>query len=758
MLYYKDIDFQSMKRQKSSKKGDERISREIYTFDIETSSLVVWNGKTISSKKAAKKALRKAKKRLEKKKQKKGIDYTEADLYKEAASILNEYTQMGIMYIWMFSINDAVVYGRTWEEFSDFLNMLSAWDSNTKIVFIHNAGFEMEFLRNVLKIDNVFARKPYHPMKFRSEDYEFRCTYMLTNMKLEKLAENFSLPVSKKSGDLDYDRVRNSKTELTEKELGYCEADCLVLYELIKYFLNTYKYPHKIPLTQTGIVRKEVKKLFYNNTRHYKNLSAISPKTVEEWEREQRVTAGGYTHANALWIDELLYDVYSWDETSAYPFQMVLPKYATGKWREVDWIKRWEQCDTARYCYIFDIEIWNFESKYFNHFISKSKCIECDKAVMDNGRIESADWTHMQVLDPDMDIMMKTLKDKNGGELKYRINKAWASPKGFLPKVYIEYVLKLYNQKTEYKGIPEMDEVYTRAKQMLNSLFGMCCSNYLRAEVLFDYLTGWDIDDPSDSEDGGDKYIVDNLMKYYHYHLDDEGKSEEPKQFLPYIWGAQITANARQRIQDMIIKLDRDVVYVDTDSIKFLNKDNIRYFLEDNILARREGEEALDRLGIDRAKLAPVDIYGVERVLGAWDDESEHESGVCYSEFKTLGAKRYAFKKLKKDDSEKIGLTVAGVSKRVGYHALRGDIDNFRKSLVFDYNTSGKLMIKHNENQPSIEVVDYQGNVELTSQRIGVCLIPTTYSLTVDGLFERYFQQMQDTHIKLKRLYERGIL
>ena len=60
MLYYKDINFQLMKRQKSSKKGDERISREIYTFDIESSSLVIWDGKAISSKKAAKKAAKAA--------------------------------------------------------------------------------------------------------------------------------------------------------------------------------------------------------------------------------------------------------------------------------------------------------------------------------------------------------------------------------------------------------------------------------------------------------------------------------------------------------------------------------------------------------------------------------------------------------------------------------------------------------------------------------------------------------------------------
>ena len=757
MIYYTDIIWDSLNKQKASKKGDEKISREIYTFDIESTSITLWDGEVLPTKKAVKKALKKAKKKLEKRKRREGIDYDKSDLYREASSIINEHTCMGIMYIWMFSINDLVVYGRTWQEFSHFLNLLSAWDSNRKIVFIHNAGFEMEFLRNILTIDDVFARKPHHPLYFTSEDYEFRCSYMLTNMKLEKLTKNFNLPVSKKSGDLDYDKLRHNETQLTDEELGYCENDCLVVYELIKTFLKTYKYPHRIPLTQTGIVRKEVKKKFYNDSKQYKLVHVLSPRTIEEWEREQRVTAGGYTHANALWVDEVVEDVYSWDETSAYPFMMLLPLYAIGKWREVDWITRWEQCQTDRYCYILEIEVYDFESKYFNTFISKSKTIECDKVVMDNGRIKEADYIKMTVLDPDMDIIMKTLKPRHGDKLKYKINRAWSSVKGSLPKKYIEFVLQLYFEKTAYKGITEFEEVYARAKQMLNSLFGMALTSYLSADITFDNLTGWDIDDYSDEEDG-ESIILQKLNEFYHYHKNDEGKEVEPKSFLPAIWGAQITANARNRIENMIIKMDRDVVYVDTDSIKFVNKDNIKFFIEDNERAREQGEKALISLHIDPSKLAPEDPHGVERVLGAWDDESEHESGVCYSEFKTLGAKRYAFKKLLKDGSEETGITVAGVSKKTGVHALRKDIDNLSKGLVFDYNTSGKLQIKYNQNQPAITFKDYKGVESTVDDRIGVCLIPTTYSLTIQDTWERYYQQLQEQYIRLNILNRKGII
>ena len=56
---------------------------------------------------------------------------------------------------------------------------------------------------------------------------------MISNCALKELPKLFKLPVEKKVGDLDYDLLRNSKTDLTEKELGYCEYDCLVVYYFI---------------------------------------------------------------------------------------------------------------------------------------------------------------------------------------------------------------------------------------------------------------------------------------------------------------------------------------------------------------------------------------------------------------------------------------------------------------------------------------------------------------------------------------------
>ena len=90
-------------------------------------------------------------------------------------------------------------------------------------------------------------------MKCEMQDYniEIHCSYMMSNCALKQLPKIFMLPVEKKVGDLDYTLLRTPITNLTEKELGYCEYDCLVIYHYIKRELETYKRVDKIPITST---------------------------------------------------------------------------------------------------------------------------------------------------------------------------------------------------------------------------------------------------------------------------------------------------------------------------------------------------------------------------------------------------------------------------------------------------------------------------------------------------------------------------
>lgn len=176
------------------------------------------------------------------------------------------------MYIWQFGIDEEVFFGRTWNEFRQFLDILEEINPNRKIVFIHNLSFEFQFLRGHFNFYDVMARNVRHVMKANLSDYniEFRCSLMMTNCALGLLPEIYNLSVKKLTGDLDYSLIRNSKTTLSFKELKYCMNDILVLYHYVKTELEIYKTVDKIPITLTGHVRRELRELTQKNW-NYRN-------------------------------------------------------------------------------------------------------------------------------------------------------------------------------------------------------------------------------------------------------------------------------------------------------------------------------------------------------------------------------------------------------------------------------------------------------------------------------------------------------
>lgn len=212
----------------------------IYTFDIETTSYLILNGKQIPAK----------------------------DYLKLSEKEQEQCIKSSNMYIWSFGINDKIYYGRTWQELDMFMHRIEKFGtSRKKYCFVHNLSFEFEFLRNYFNFKSVFARKSRKPIKCILEKYnfEFRCTYFLSNCSLKKLADIYNLDVKKLVGDLDYNKIRHSNTKMTKKELGYCENDCLVVYKYILKELETYKHLRMLPMTSTGHVRNELKEKINKN-------------------------------------------------------------------------------------------------------------------------------------------------------------------------------------------------------------------------------------------------------------------------------------------------------------------------------------------------------------------------------------------------------------------------------------------------------------------------------------------------------------
>ena len=137
---------------------------------------------------------------------------------------------------------------------------------------------------------------------------------------------------NKKTGDLDYRLNRFHSTPLSDKELGYCEADIRVLLAYIQEKIESDGSICYIPLTNTGYVRNYCRKECFKKYKRYRRLMSELTLEADEYAQLKRGFAGGFTHANALYAKELItYEDYgyidSFDFTSSYPASLLSEKY-----------------------------------------------------------------------------------------------------------------------------------------------------------------------------------------------------------------------------------------------------------------------------------------------------------------------------------------------------------------------------------------------------------------------------------------------
>ena len=179
----------------------------------------------------------------------------------ETSSFQSAGLKMSLTYEWSFGINGIVTVGRTWEEYEELIenveNIFGTSENIRLVVYVHNLSYEFQFMRKIFEWDKVFSldvRKPVYAIT--KSGIEYRCSYKLSGYNLETVGKNLQkYKVEKMSGDLDYSKVRHSKTPLTEKEWQYCVHDVLVVMAYIQEKIESDGDITKIPLTKTGYVR-----------------------------------------------------------------------------------------------------------------------------------------------------------------------------------------------------------------------------------------------------------------------------------------------------------------------------------------------------------------------------------------------------------------------------------------------------------------------------------------------------------------------
>ena len=625
-------DIETVKSHKKNKDGKykiEKYSNDIFTFDIECTSAWIENGKIIGYRKG------------------------------EDNDYWNNLIPIALCYIWQFSVNGEVYYGR---ELTDFLKVLSDLPSDVKIIiWVHNLSYEFQFLCNILTWKDVFARTPHKPMKCTSNEYpniEFRCSYMLTRLSLDSWGKQ--LGVSKMTGDLDYDVIRTPRTILTDKEMKYCEQDCKVVDAGIRYYLKKYKKQRKIPLTQTGTVRKEVKDILMADKQYVRMIKKLVPDRPSEYARLQQIFAGGYTHANQMYAGKLIDELIEhYDFASSYPTVMIAEKYPMTKWY-YNGINEIDENKFEDMAFIFYLKFYNIESVSFNTYIQSSK-VTGKKMDFDNGRVIRAEYLEIYVTEQDYITI-----SNNYTWDKMEVVRVWQCKKDYLPRPFLEYILQLYANKTELKDVQGMEDLYLQSKQYINSMFGMCVTALIQSDVNFDNGE-WNIK-PLTEED-----VLKKLIKLSDYH------DREKHYFLSYSWGCWVTAYARRNLWKCIEHCDHDVLYCDTDSIFVRGKQDFSWYNNEITEKLRKACEIRE---LDFEKTRPYTPKGKQKPLGVFDKEDD-----C-SQFKTLGAKRYVERRV---SDNKLHLTVSGINKGA-VDLLNDDINNFADG--FDFNKDADCVTK----------------------------------------------------------------
>ena len=688
----KDIDFEVVKA-RSGKYRNRMVCENIFTFDTETTSdfLDEYNRPFI-------------------------FDYDNPEKAQKSR-------KHSLVYLWQFGIDDNRYIGRTLDEFEYLLYELKQYCPFTKICYIHNLSFDFNFLQNILRFDDVFARKSRHPMSAKCKQYnvEFKCSYVLMALSLETWATSLNLPVRKQIGLLDYNKcLRTPLTPLSDDELKYAIADLDVMYHGLLKLKHQYGALHLIPLTHTGKTRKLCTERMQNEKGYNAKVTALMPQTLDDYIAQAHAFIGGAVFCNWLYKNRVIEDVTPYDIASSYPWVLINNKYPSSPFFDAPKGKEKYFMHNDKYLYLIHFKVENFDSNFNCHFMSRSKALKVTNVQSDNGRLICGDSAEFILTSVDYELFERCYSFSKIEIISFKFCLC-----GYLNNTFRKLVIELYKFKTTLKGEtdPAKQELYMNAKQSINSMYGDFVTKVFCDEV--QYTQKIDFDNwqmiPLDEEKFEKKLKGINKRKYSNYKA--------------FIQGVFVTAWARKRIFDAVVSgLDEHIVYTDTDSLKMYDYHGT--FFEDNnkVVLTRHKEIAKD-LNIDVSDLSPLDIKGRPHPIGIWEKEDH------VKRFKSLGCKQY----ICETDDGKLHLTCAGISK-LAVQCFK-DVDAFAIDVTLtekqlknckdeDGHTAEKLTPYYDNNYP---VVTYPDGY-VCKYKYGVCLMPTTFNLSItpNDLFYLY--------------------
>lgn len=618
-----------------------------------------------------------------------------------------ENIEQSFMWVWMLQVGlDVTVVGRTWEQFTALIDLFCQQcdGPNVKFVcYVHNLSYEFQFLRGIYDFQpkEVFCTDRRKILKCDIKNIEFRCSYLHTNMSLGLYTDKMDVAHKKLVGELDYKKIRWPYTPIDEKtELPYCLNDVRGLVEAIyTEMCHDGDNLYTIPLTSTGYVRRDVKNAL--RAANDRTASRIAP-TFAVYEELREAFRGGNAHANRRFSARVQENVKSEDRSSSYPDVLCNCEYPMTEFlpeENVDADRLAELMETRHKALLFRCALWDVEliEDCGCPYLAIDKCRNIDYGEdvaaeywkhKDNGRILNAAYLETTLTDVDFRIILKQYTFS-----AVDIWDCYSARYGKLPQPIIETNIAYYKAKTELKGVEGKEVLYNKAKNKLNSIYGMMAQNPVRENIQF--VNGEFIPAPDQNRPAEYAKAVKNS-------------------FVAYQWGVWCTAWARYRLQEGIDLAGEGYIYCDTDSVKYIGDVDFSEYNKERI---RESKNS---------GACAVDPNGVMHYMGVYERDGE------YTKFCTMGAKKYCY-----EIAGKLHATISGVSKKDGGKELEaaGGISAFKEGFVF--RDAGGTESVYNDNT-NMEYL--MPNGEYLYIGPNVVIRDSTYTLGLAGEYSRLLQ------------------
>lgn len=572
-------------------------------------------------------------------------------------------------------VNVLVRYIEDWLHIVDMLVENFELNPERKLViYVHNLGYEHMYLTQIMRerygLSDILLTKSRKPLYIRyNSGIELRDSLKLFQKSLAGATKG--LPHAKMVGDLDYKIYRTPDTPLSPDEWNYCINDVQGLYEAIERLKWEHGYNSAtIPLTNTAMVIEEINK---HCRKDGKCMQAMKDLKLDK--RQTRLAykcmAGGDTHGTRWRAGQVYKDCNSYDLKSAHPSQQLLKKFPSGKPITLPGGTTLAELDTLRrsgYGWIAQVFIYDFAIKPEcpNPTISVSKCEQIEEPRgTDNGRLLGALGALVYM---DSNDFQRFREGYDFDESEVVAVEAVAFYLKHLPDGYREAILDKFKIKESAPDGPER----TFSKICVNTAFGASAQKTVRDEYCLP-----------------DGELLDACHLSWERNLEgleEEDVAKKQTNKFPFLWGLWTASLSRLALW----KLQKTVgweklIYWDTDSVKFegakVPEVDAVYNAAIHDLCRERGAVVQNKKG--------KTVY-----IGSAEDEHPTVA-YGYSEFIFLHAKCYAAKAWD-GTAYQIETTIAGVGKKEGIRAMRGDISNLKDGLYIE-NAGGLKLTYHDE-------------------------------------------------------------